>query len=74
MGCSTNTFVIHSFILSFTDPLVKISVWRRHAQTVKNCASSHTTNYTEILNVERASKLLYWYKSYGDIAEWVDFA
>ena len=37
-------------------PLVKISLQRRHAQTVKDDASSHKTNYInillEILNLE----------------------
>ena len=29
----------------------------------------------KIVNVtRRASKLHYWFKSYGDFAEWVDFA
>ena len=28
----------------------------------------------EILNTERPSKLHYWFKSYGDYAEWVNFA
>ena len=45
-----------SLINSFIHPLVKISLQRRHAQTVKNGASSHKTNYidilTEILNLE----------------------
>ena len=30
------------------DPLVKISLWRRHAQTVKNGASNHKTIYIDI--------------------------
>ena len=40
---------------SFSDPLVRISLRRRHSQTVKNGASSHKTNYitifSEILNL-----------------------
>ena len=55
-GLLINTFVIHQFINSFINPLVKISVRRRHAQTVKNGAFSDQTNYidifSEILNVE----------------------
>ena len=38
-----------------SDPLVKISLRRRHAQTVQNGASSHKTNsidiFSEILNL-----------------------
>ena len=41
---------------SLSDPLVKISLRHRHAQIVKNGATSHKTNYTdmcsEILNLE----------------------
>ena len=55
-SCSTNTFVINSLIKSVSQPLVKISVQRRHAQTVQNGASSHKTNYinifSDILNLE----------------------
>ena len=40
-GFSRNTFVINWFADSLSDPLVKISLWRFHAQTVKNGASSH---------------------------------
>ena len=39
-------------ICSYSDPLGKISLRRRHAQTVKNGASSHETYYIEILNLE----------------------
>ena len=39
-----------------SDPLVKISLWHCHAQTVQNGASSRKTNYfdifSEILNLE----------------------
>ena len=55
-GCSTKTFVINWLICWLSDPLVKISLRRRHTQTVKNGASSHKTNYidifSEILNPE----------------------
>ena len=55
-GCSTNTFIINSLTDSLTDPLVKISLRRRQAQTVKNGVSSHKINYidifSEILNLE----------------------
>ena len=47
-GCSTNTFIIKRFADSLDAHLVKISLRRRHAQTAKNCASSHTTNYIDI--------------------------
>ena len=40
--------VIDSLTDWLSDPLVKISLWRRHAQTVKNSASSHNTNYIDI--------------------------
>ena len=49
-------------------PLVKTSLRRRPAQTVKNDAFSHKTNNW------RVSKALNLFKSYGDCAEWVDFA
>ena len=35
---------------SFTDPLVKISLRRRHALMVDNGASSHKTNYIDIFS------------------------
>ena len=51
-GCSTNTFVINSV----SDPLVKISLRRRHALMVGDSASSHKIDYVrkfqEILNLE----------------------
>ena len=47
--------LIH-YLISFIDTLVKISLQRRHAQTDKDGASSHKTNYigilSEILNLE----------------------
>ena len=47
---------------------------RRHAQTVRYCAFSHKIDYVtifkDILNLEGH----YWFKSYGDFSEWVDFA
>ena len=58
-------------------PLVKISLQRRHAQTVNNGASSHKTNYIDIFfrysKSWRTSKLLYWFRSYSNFSEWVDF-
>ena len=55
-GCSTNTPAADWLINWLSNPLVKISLRRRHAQTVKNGASSHKTNcidiYSEILNLE----------------------
>ena len=48
--------MINSLIHQLIIPLVEISLQRRQAQMVKNCASSHKTNYidivTEILNPE----------------------
>ena len=59
-GCSTNTFVIDS-LTDLSNPLVKISLRRRHAQTVRNGASSYKTNYIdmflEILNHEEHQNL-----------------
>ena len=68
-----------SLIHSLIHPLVKISLWRRHAQTVNNGASSYKTNYIDIFlkrnsKSQRASKLHCWFKSYANLAEWVDFA
>ena len=51
-GCSTNTYVTHWFINWLSNPLVKISLRCRQAQTVKNGAFSHKKNYIEILNLE----------------------
>ena len=51
--CSTNNFVINWFIDSLICPLVKLSLRRRHAQMVKNGASSHKTNFIDkIINLE----------------------
>ena len=51
-GCSRNTFVIKSL----SDPLVKKSLQRQPAQTVRNGAFSHKINYidiySEILNLD----------------------
>ena len=61
-GCSTNTFVTDWFI---------------HAQTVINGASSHKQTILTFFwdsKSWRASKSLYWFKSSGYFAEWVDFA
>ena len=52
-GCSTNTFIIYSLIDMFSDPLVQISLRRRHAQNVKNGDSSQKQN---ILTFFRDSK------------------
>ena len=53
---------------------MKISLRRRHALTVADGSFSHNIDYftifMEILNL----KLHYWFKSYGDFAEGVDFA
>ena len=47
---------------------MKISLRRRHALTVEYGAFNHKIDYV------KKSKLYYWFKSYGDFAEWVDFA
>ena len=48
---------IHSFIHSiFNNPLVKISLWHRHAQTVTKGASSHKTNYIDIFRCASISR------------------
>ena len=71
-GCSTNTYVINSFIPSWFE---KISLWRRHAFMVEDGAFSHKIcyNFQGDSKSGRASKLYNWFKSYGDFAEWVDF-
>ena len=43
----------------------------------KNGASSHKTNYIEIFSeilIPEGHQKLYWFKSYGDFSERVDFA
>ena len=42
---------------------MKISCWRRHALIVEDGSFSHKIDFV----------LHYWFKSYGNIAEWVDF-
>ena len=60
---------------SFIDHLLKIFLQCRHTENIKNGASSHKTNYSDReCKSWRESKLLYWFKSYGDFAECVDFA
>ena len=39
--------LINSFINSLIHPLLKIFLWRRHMEIVKNVASSHKTNILE---------------------------
>ena len=63
-----------SLIHWLSHPLVKISLRRRHAQKVKNGASSQKRNYFRDSKSWRAFKLLYRVKSYADFAECVDFA
>ena len=58
-----------------TDPLVKISLWCHHTLMVGDGASSHKIYYIKLDSESwRASKLHYWFKSYSNFAEWVDFA
>ena len=77
-GCSTNTCVTHwftdSFIHSFTDPLVRMSLWRRHSQTVIKGSIQSYWQFFRDSKYWRASKSLYWFKSYSDFAERVFFA
>ena len=74
-GGSANTSVTDSFINSVI--LVKKKI------TAPSCPNGYKwcfykANYIDIFLKEsyskRASKSLYWLKSYGDVAEWVDFA
>ena len=57
---------------------MKISLWRRNALVAADAAFSHKIYYVTIFSgdskFQRASKLHCWFKSYGDLAEWVDFA
>ena len=57
---------------------MKIFLRRRHAITVADGAVSHKIDYgtivLKILFPKGPSKLHYWFKSYDDFAEWVDFA
>ena len=62
-----------------TDPLVKISLRRLQAQTLKIVVPViKQTIFTFFLLSDskswRASKSLYWFKSYGGFTEWVEFA
>ena len=52
------------------DPLVKISLRRRHALMVENGALGHKIDYVTIF---RASKSLYWVKTYANFDERGDF-
>ena len=65
-------------IHSFTDPLVKISLRRRHALLVEDGVFGHKIDYVAFFLGDskswRASKLHYWFKSYDDFAEWLNFA
>ena len=55
-----------------------ISLRRRHAPMVGNGVFSHKIDHIAFFFVDskspRTSKLHYWYKSYGDFAEWGDFS
>ena len=56
---------------------MKKSVQHRHFLTVEDGAFIHKINYIIFLGdskSRRASKLHYWFKSYGDFAECMDFA
>ena len=60
-GCSTNIFMLHLLIQCW---FVKISLQRRHALMVEDGTYSHKIDYV----------IIYWFKSYGNFAECVDFA
>ena len=54
---------------------MKISFVRRHALIVEDGAFSYKIDYVTIdSKCQRASKLHYWFMSYGDFAELVGFA
>ena len=55
---------------------MKLSLRRRHALTVADGAFSHKIDYVTIFQeiVNPKSKSHYWFKSYGNFAELVDFA
>ena len=55
---------------------MKISLRRRHTLTVGDGASLHKIDYVGRRGdskYQRASKSHYWFKSYGNFAEWVNF-
>ena len=75
-ACTTNALIIHSLTDWLTDPLVKISLRRRNAQWVQNGAFSQKQMLLTFFKDSkswRETKLLYWFKRYGNIAELVDF-
>ena len=61
--------LIHSLIES---SFVKISLQCRHAQRVVDGALSHKIDW--VRKSQRPSKSHFWFKSYRDFAELVDFA
>ena len=73
-GCSTNTFVINSFIhsvsQSVSQPFPPTALRRRHAQTVRDSSSSDQ----DLSKSPRASTSDEWFKSNGHFTEGVDFA
>ena len=48
-GCSTNTFVINSFINSVSQPFPPTALRRRHAQTVRDSSSSYKIDYVIVI-------------------------
>ena len=48
-GCSTNTYVTHSFTDWFIHPLVPKAIRRRHAQTVQDRSSSYKIDYVIVI-------------------------
>ena len=55
---------------------MKISLQHIHALIFENGAFSHKIGYvtTQDSKYRRAANSHYWFKSYGDFAEWLDFA
>ena len=57
---------------------MKISLRRFHTLIIAYDVFSHIINYIKFFfgdfKYQSASKLHYWFKSYGDFAEWLDFA
>ena len=69
------THLCHSLINWLIHPLVKISSRHRHAKTVQNGApAKKQTIFFRDSKSWRESKWHYWFKSYGNLAEWEDFA
>ena len=49
MGCSTNSFVVHWFIQSVSQPFPPTALQRRHAQMVRDSSSSYKIDYVIVI-------------------------